>query len=485
MDSFNSKNRVGVETDALYRRDDDDSQQEDQEEERRSLLSSSLAHFSSHRRHGGTNNPTDDIENDHRSSPLLMHHHADNEDSSSVSSSVHRRTLQYIRLDSLDHRIHRVGRPAPASRQQPLNSRSSRSSSFDQLQHQAATVTSTINNTICNPERCSLSERSATPDSNTFSCSRATSLFSSWLCPCWNRWLSTYDWSQFASTDLVAGLSVGLLVVPQSLSYAALAGLPVQFGLYAALVPLAAYAVYGTSRQLSVGPVALLSLLLHSGLTGLLQDEEHSSSTTTATMSPEAYQTMYNQLAIQCSLLLGLIYILMGACRLGFVCTMFLSHATVSGFTSGAAMLIASAQIKYLVGYTVTGDRLFAILQSVWINLRHFNPVTFLLGTASIAALLAFKRIDTKTHPQYRWLRPAGPLLVTGTALLLSVALPLLANNNTLRDTIPIVGPIPRGLPNVTLPLLWTPVVSDFKKLLWVVLPMVIIGIMESIAIGT
>lgn len=287
---------------------------------------------------------------------------------------------------------------------------------------------------------------------------------------------------------------MGLLVVPQSLSYAALAGLPVQFGLYAALVPLAAYAVYGTSRQLSVGPVALLSLLLHSGLTGLLQEEKQSSDNNS--MSPEAYQTVYNQLAIQCSLLLGLIYIAMGTCRLGFICTMFLSHAVVSGFTSGAALLIASAQIKYLVGYAVAGDRLFTILQSVWINLRHFNAITFVLGSASIAALLAFKRIDTKKHPQYKWLRPAGPLIVTGVALLLSVILQFVSssskndpsasstNSNTLRDKIPVVGSIPQGLPDVTIRLLWTPVLSDFKKLLWVVSPMVIVGFMESIAIG-
>ena len=81
-------------------------------------------------------------------------------------------------------------------------------------------------------------------------------------------------WKQHLSKDCVAGLTVGLMVVPQSMSYARLAGLPVEFGLYSALMPLVAYAVFGTSRQLAVGPVALLSLLLHQGLTALLQQQQ-------------------------------------------------------------------------------------------------------------------------------------------------------------------------------------------------------------------
>jgi len=299
-----------------------------------------------------------------------------------------------------------------------------------------------------------------------------------WLVP--PTYYSSDCWKQHLSNDCVAGLTVGLMVVPQSMSYARLAGLPVQFGLYSALMPLVAYAVFGTSRQLAVGPVALLSLLLYQGLTTLLKDQQQQYAT------PQDYQTAYNNLAVQCSLLVGIVYLLLGACRLGFV-TIFLSHAVVAGFTTGAALLIALSQVKYLVGYDVAGDRLPELLRSLFSghhDNKTFNPVTFVLGTVAIALLVALKRIDVKQHPQYQWLRPAGPLLVTTGALVLTVVLNYFWSSAKGDTAVPTVGPIPRGVPEVTLHLLWTPIVSDFKQLFWVVIPMVIVGFMESIAIG-
>ena len=158
---------------------------------------------------------------------------------------------------------------------------------------------------------------------------------------------------------------------------------------------------------------------------------------------------------MQCSLLVGIVYLLLGACRLGFV-TIFLSHAVVAGFTTGAALLIALSQVKYLVGYDVAGDRLPELLRSLFAshhnsdNNKTFNPVTFVLGTVAIALLVALKRIDVKRHPQYQWLRPAGPLLVTTGALVLTVVLNFWSAKGV---TVPTVGPIPRGVPEVTLPL--------------------------------
>ena len=363
--------------------------------------------------------------------------------SCSLASSSHRKILEYIRSDSLDHRRHAVGRR-----------RTSRPSAI------APTTDATDANRL--PEHEVGQSR--------------TKLLYDWP---WLYLGSEMEyWRQGWATDGIAGLSVGLLVVPQSLSYAALAGLPVQYGLYAAFIPLVGYAAFGTSRQLAVGPVALLSLMLKSGLTELLQKQGFHPEDN----DPE-YQKIYNQLAIQCSLLLGMAYILMGLCRLGFV-TIFLSHAVVSGFTTGAAILIALSQIKYLLGYNISGDNLPKLIESALANRVQWNPVTCALGSAATAAVLSFKKVR---DPRYQWLRPAGPMLVTAVALLLSVGFQQWNPSTKTKTTtplIPCVGPIPKGLPGFTLNLLWTPVVSDGKGIMWVVLPMIVVGFMESIAIG-
>jgi Sulfate permease family len=145
------------------------------------------------------------------------------------------------------------------------------------------------------------------------------------------KWVSTYQWKSNLWRDLVAGLTVGMMVVPQGMSYAKLAGLPVQYGLYAAFAPLYIYAVFGSSRHLSVGPVAITSLLLGSGLSDLMARRGISE-------DADNYETIYVQLAIQTSFLVGVIYLAMTILRLGFI-TSFLSHSVISGFTSGAAIV--------------------------------------------------------------------------------------------------------------------------------------------------
>jgi hypothetical protein len=127
--------------------------------------------------------------------------------------------------------------------------------------------------------------------------------------PCW-RWLKKYEWRTMFPKDLIAGCSVGVMVIPQSMSYAKLAGLPVQYGLYSALVPVYAYALFGSSRQLAVGPVALLSLLLSTGLPKVLESNGHFP-------GDADYQDLYNQIAMQTSFLVGVTYIFMGLARLG------------------------------------------------------------------------------------------------------------------------------------------------------------------------
>ena len=113
------------------------------------------------------------------------------------------------------------------------------------------------------------------------------------------------------------------------------------------------------------------------------------------------HQTKYNQLAIQCSLLLGISYLILGWFRLGCV-TVFLSHAVVSGFTTGAAVLIAASQIQHLLGYSSTGETLPQLIAAMVGHRNRWNPVTWALGCAAIAALLTIKKIDVQQqHPQY------------------------------------------------------------------------------------
>jgi sulfate transporter 4 len=142
------------------------------------------------------------------------------------------------------------------------------------------------------------------------------------------KWLKAYAWKTTFPQDLVAGLTVGVMIIPQSMSYAKLAGLPVEYGLYSALVPVYAYALFGSSRQLSVGPVAIISLLLSTGLVNLLSrhgiTKEGDAVAADAGGNSSAennYQALYNQLAIQTSFLVGVTNIAMGLLRMGFLCT--------------------------------------------------------------------------------------------------------------------------------------------------------------------
>jgi Sulfate permease family len=161
------------------------------------------------------------------------------------------------------------------------------------------------------------------------------------------RWLSTYQWKSTLWRDAVAGLTIGLMVVPQGMSYAKLAGLPVQYGLYAAFAPLYIYAVFGSSRHLSVGPVAITSLLLGDGLSAVMAGRGISD-------DDDGYESVYVQLAIQTSFLVGIIYLAMTIFRLGFI-TSFLSHSVISGFTSGAAIVSFSLScMRTIRGHALT-----------------------------------------------------------------------------------------------------------------------------------
>jgi len=289
------------------------------------------------------------------------------------------------------------------------------------------------------------------------------------LLPCY-KWLKSYQWRSTLPQDVIAGCTVGAMIIPQSMSYADLAGLPVQYGLYSALVPVYVYALFGSSRQLAVGPVALISLLLSTGLSLILGNPPGKN-----TDAYEAYLQQYQTLAIQVSFLTGVLYIAMGLLRLGFV-TIFLSHAVVSGFTTGAAVIIGVSQVKYIFGYRVERSDVFhEILQNLFAHISDFNYKTFLMGSLSIVALLALKTIG-KNYPKYKWVRAAGPLTVTALTIIFTWVF------NLEEKGIPVVGSIPRGFPSYTANL-WTPI-REPGKVLTVTISIVVVGFMESIAIA-
>lgn len=283
------------------------------------------------------------------------------------------------------------------------------------------------------------------------------------------RWLRAYDFKNDIVSDVISGLTVGLMVIPQSMSYAKLAGLPVIFGLYSSLVPIFIYAIFGSSRQLAIGPVALVSLLLKTGLEFALE------STGKTYENTENYEEIYINMALQTSFLVGVVYVIMGILRMGFV-TIFLSHAVVSGFTSAAAIIIGLSQLKYFFGYSISSTKtVHTLLRNIFKDIDQFNWKSFLMGSFCLGTLLGLKKIS-QMNKKFKWMRAAGPLLVTVLAIILQAAADLEDKG------IEIVGKIPKGLPKYTGD---KAISSDnLGPLAVVVTSIVIIGFMESIAIS-
>jgi sulfate permease, SulP family len=262
-------------------------------------------------------------------------------------------------------------------------------------------------------------------------------------------WLRGYRRSDLAG-DLSAGLTVAVMLVPQGMAYAMLAGLPPVTGLYASTVPLVVYALLGSSRQLAVGPVAIVSLLTLSGVGALA----------------EAGSADFVMLAAVLALMTGVIQLGLGLLRAGFV-TNFLSHAVISGFTSAAAIVIGLSQLRHLLGVRLGSEHsVFGLLYEAAARIGEANPYTVAIGIGSIAALAAARRIA----PRF----PAS-LLVVAAASLLTYAFRLDARG------VGIVGGVPGGLPPLALPGLDTGAVL---ALLPVALTISFVGFMESIAVA-
>ena len=263
------------------------------------------------------------------------------------------------------------------------------------------------------------------------------------------QWLPAYGAGELRG-DVFAGLTVGIMLIPQGMAYALLAGMPPIYGLYAALLPMLIYAVFGSSRQLSVGPVAVMSLLVAESV-GQLAGEGTGE---------------YLTYAFTLALLVGVIQIIFGLFRLGFLVN-FLSRPVISGFSSAAAVIIGASQLKHVLGLSVprfafVGDT----LEALWGQLPQVNITTLLIGAIGLLVILILRK-KTGLFPV--------PLVVVVAGIL---AVWLL--NLDFRG-VAVVGEVPSGLPALSLPYFdWI----TLRRLFPMALTIAAVGFIQSIAIA-
>ena len=244
-------------------------------------------------------------------------------------------------------------------------------------------------------------------------------------------WLVGYG-ADDARGDIQAGLTVGVMLVPQSMAYALLAGVPPIYGLYASLIPLVLYALLGTSRHLSVGTVAVDMLIVAAGVGGAVQ---------TLGVGPDQYV----ELAILLAAMTGLIEIVMGLLGFGFMVN-FLSRPVIAGFMTAAPLIIAASQIGNLVGIESPDTQYVHVY--VWHAIQHvesFHPVGVGIGVLGIAVLLVLQIWKPRWPAALIWVASA---IVATWALGLQVGAPLELGGTALASSaVETVGKVPEGLP--------------------------------------
>ncbi|NMT62994.1 SulP family inorganic anion transporter [Marinobacter orientalis] len=278
------------------------------------------------------------------------------------------------------------------------------------------------------------------------------------------QWAPQYGRGQ-ATSDLVAAVIVTVMLIPQSLAYALLAGLPAHVGLYASILPLVIYAVFGTSRTLSVGPVAVASLMTAAALAPLA----------------EAGTPEYIAGAVLLAVMSGLMLTIMGVLRLGFLAN-FLSHPVISGFITASGIVIAASQLKHIFGIQASGHNLLTIGQSLILSIGNTNLATLAVGTGTLL-FLVFARKRLKPLLTAMGQAPALADILTRTAPILAVLVTTLVAWQFQLDSqgVRLVGDVPRGLPDFTMPSLDTEL---WQQLAVSALLISVIGFVESVSVG-
>ena len=278
------------------------------------------------------------------------------------------------------------------------------------------------------------------------------------------EWGRRYDKNAFQN-DLVAAVIVTIMLVPQSLAYALLAGLPPEAGIYASIVPIILYSIFGTSRTLAVGPVAVVSLMTAAAIGNIAES---------GTMG-------YATAALSLAFLSGAMLLILGLFRLGWIAN-FLSHPVIAGFITASGVLIAASQLGHVLGISISGHSLPHMVESLFHNLGNLNLITLVIGVAAISflfwvrkglkPLLLSKGVPPKLADVLTKAGPVAAVVVT-TGI---VALFGLDNYG-----VKIVGTVPQSLPPFSLPDL-SP--SLLGQLFVPALLISIIGFVESISVA-
>ncbi|MDC3366232.1 solute carrier family 26 protein [Flavobacteriaceae bacterium] len=263
------------------------------------------------------------------------------------------------------------------------------------------------------------------------------------------EWLPNYNSSRLKG-DFIAGITVSIILIPQGIAYALIAGLPPIYGLYCALVPQLVYAIFGSSRQVAIGPVAMDSLIVATGVSTLAL----------------AGSDSYIAIAILLAFMVGSIQFLLGVFRLGFIVN-FLSKPVISGFTSAVALTIGINQFRNLFGVDfVQSDQIQYVLEDIWFNIIDFNSHTTVIGLTSVGVIILLRKINKK---------------IPNALLVVVVGILTIRYFGDEFSDVAIVKDIPSGLPSFSFPEMD---ISQMRELLPIALTLVMVGYLETISIG-
>ena len=263
------------------------------------------------------------------------------------------------------------------------------------------------------------------------------------------EWLPQYNTSLFKG-DLVAGITVGIILIPQGIAYALIAGLPPIYGLYCALVPQVMYVIFGSSRQVAIGPVAMDSLIVATGVSTLAL----------------AGSDSYISIAILLALMVGTIQFIMGVFRLGFIVN-FLSKPVITGFSSAIALIIGCNQFRNLLGVDfIQSDQIQYVIEDVLLQITNYNFHTTIIGFSSVAIIVIFRKINIKI--------PNALIVVVLGILIMKYF------GKSFND-VSIIKEIPSGLPSFGIP---DVDLDQIRELLPIAFTLVMVGYLETISIG-
>lgn len=276
--------------------------------------------------------------------------------------------------------------------------------------------------------------------------------------------LANYSKDKCAS-DVIAAVVVTVMLIPQSLAYAILAGLPPHYGLYASIIPIVVYSLLGSSTSLAVGPVAIASIMTASALSSVVS----------------AGLTTYVDGAITLAFLSGAMLFLLGIFRFGFVAN-FLSHSVISGFITASGLIIAVGQLKHLMGVSVSGHTFFELAGALIQSISGINAATVALGASCLLFLVVARQYAA------RWLSMLGlsknmasTVARLSPIVAVSVSTAVVAVWSLDQLGVAIVGDIPAGIADSKIPAISREAV---EALLLPAFFIAIIGYVESISVG-